>query len=513
MFGGALALMTRSLRVDDRLLRTHLFRIAFLGLIYFCLIVVQSTGSAFGAPGLYFFRAICYMNFFFITVAAVSFFATSITEEKEEMTLGLLRMAGISPVSMLLGKSTPRLITAALLLSAQFPFTLLAITMGGVSLHQVLAAYCTLLAYLVFVGNLALFFSVVSQRSNGAGWRTGIVLGCILLGPPIVGAAKPAFILQGWIGAGGWLDTSLQATIDWMNSVSAYRRINMIMSTGFAQSAINQQVIVNLTAGVVSFVLAWAVFNRCTRDEKPAAPARGLLTKRLTGLGCLGPRRAWSLAHVWKEFHFVTGGKVMILAKFVLYGILLGLIAYVATSTNRGVLGPRDFGNIIMSSMLAAMMIETALYASRIFHAELKWRTLPTILILPTSVAQIAYSKVVGCAIALLPAASYFIMGAYFNPQDLAYVVGDLWEEPQAWYAIAMYIVFVHLVAFLSLYIKWGALPLAFALTYILGVMFVPLVWTIRADFGIALMASMLFLVALGLHIGIGKRLRLLAAK
>ena len=81
------------------------------------------------------------------------FFATAITEEKEEGTLGLLKMAGISRVSILLGKSTSRLITAILLFLVQLPFTLLAITLGGVTLGQIFAAYWALLAYMLLVAH------------------------------------------------------------------------------------------------------------------------------------------------------------------------------------------------------------------------------------------------------------------------------------------------------------------------------------------------------------------------
>ena len=176
MLHGAFALLNRSLRVDDRALRWHLFRLFFLAIIFYMLWMAQWQGLMFGAPGLMFFGQMAFLNFLFITLAAFSYFSSSITEEKEEETLGLLKMAGISPVVILLGKSTPRIITAMLLLSIQFPFTLLATTLGGVSLGQVFAVYWALLAYMVAVANLALFFSVISKRSGAAGARTFVIL-------------------------------------------------------------------------------------------------------------------------------------------------------------------------------------------------------------------------------------------------------------------------------------------------------------------------------------------------
>lgn len=185
MIGSTLALLGRSLREDARLLRSHAARLLFLGLIYFSLKEAQAYGSAWGAPGLNFFESMSWWNFIFILLIGVSFFATAITEEKEEMTLGLMRMAGISPVALLLGKSTSRLFRALLLLAVQFPFAVLAITLGGVTLHQVLATYVALAAFLILTANVALFCSVCTKHSRTASWMTFLLLVVSLIGPAL----------------------------------------------------------------------------------------------------------------------------------------------------------------------------------------------------------------------------------------------------------------------------------------------------------------------------------------
>ncbi|MEZ6049102.1 MAG: hypothetical protein R3C11_26710 [Planctomycetaceae bacterium] len=50
-------------------------------------------------------------------------------------------MTGMSPMVLLLGKSTSRLIYALLILSVQIPFVLLSITLGEVMLNQIIAVY------------------------------------------------------------------------------------------------------------------------------------------------------------------------------------------------------------------------------------------------------------------------------------------------------------------------------------------------------------------------------------
>ena len=168
MSHGLLTLFNRSIRLDARGVKGHAYRIAFALFIYFGLLNAYLTSLAFGAPGLRFFSSICYLNLFFIFLAGCSFFATAVTEEKEEGTLGLLKMAGMSRGAILLGKSTSRLLSSMLLLVIQFPFLLLAITLGGVLYGQVAAAAVTLMSFLAFTANVALLFSVICKRSGSA---------------------------------------------------------------------------------------------------------------------------------------------------------------------------------------------------------------------------------------------------------------------------------------------------------------------------------------------------------
>ena len=175
MYYGLLALLTRSLRQDARQTRNHVFRLAFVAFIYLALLAATVTSGLFGAPGLRFFQTIAWLNMFFISCAGVGYFSSAITEEKEEETIGLLQMAGLNPLGILLGKSTSRLIQATMLLVVQFPFSLLAVTLGGVTPYQIVAAYVALLAYMILLANVALLWSTLCQRGGAAAGMTTLV--------------------------------------------------------------------------------------------------------------------------------------------------------------------------------------------------------------------------------------------------------------------------------------------------------------------------------------------------
>ncbi len=511
MLGGTLALLNRSLRTDDRSLPTHLFRLLFVGITYALLVSTHSTSIFFGAPGLIMFQRMCYLNFFCISLAAVSFFATAITEEKEDMTLGLLKMAGISPLGLLLGKAMPRLIGAMVLLSVQLPFTMLAITLGGVSLQQVLAAYFALLAYLVFVANLGLFYSVICLQSRNAGVYTGTFLGVYFFGPFIVGMSKRGLIFNGYLTRGGLIDRCVENALLWTGSTSAFRRLRAILQTGFDELVFSFQVFTNVAAGVAFLLLAWLVFERCTRNEKPASEPRGLLFKRIGFRGALGPNRAWSAALIWKDFHFTAGGKMMIVSKFVLYALVMGLIIWVSMSAG-GRMRLEEFGQALMSLGMMAFVVETGVHASRVFYTEVKWRTLSTLALLPKSMGEIAYAKLAGCAYGLIPASTFFLAGVVCAPDSFGDVLAEIVDEPGVWYMFSQYFVFLHLAAFLSLFVKWGAFPLAVAAIYVGNALFISMF--IRGpDEAIFILLGFFAMVAcVVFQFLIGSRLKTLAA-
>ncbi|MCH7686853.1 MAG: hypothetical protein IH899_09260 [Planctomycetes bacterium] len=83
---------------------------------------------------------------------------------------------------------------------------------------------------------------------------------------------------------------------------------------------------------------------------------------------------------------------------------------------------------------------------------------------LPISTAGIAYSKIAGCLLALIPASFYLLLGAAFFPWNFLQAA----FSPFTWFGIVQFAIFFHLTSALSLYVKWGALPLALAIMFIM---------------------------------------------
>ena len=470
-----LALFERSLRVDARTRSVFGTRIALLVILLISLFEVEQT-SRYGfssAPGLQLFRGVLWINVVFISLAGLSYFASAITEEKEEMTLGLLRMTDLNALSILLGKSTSRLVGAGMLLLAQVPFTLLAVTLGGVSTRQIAAGYCTLLAYVFLLCNIALFSSVVFRRTAIAALMTGVTVWIIFVLPSaILGALRDAMAAGVFVATNGWRAVLIQF-LEFATGVSAWSRLSAILRTGFAEDPIGFQVISNVVIGISFFLLAWIVFEPCTRNQHEDAPARGIVMFRRRqsvrvpeGVRDLG-------AVTWREFRFVGGGVRGLALKFLIFGAATAGFAKVIWLTETGSRSEALGGFLVVSSLMI-VAVSLAIDASRVFKSEVRWKTLSSLVLLPFSVREIAYRKVIASVAGVTPYLLYCFVGLILIPKEFSQFLDDMTGHPEGLMFLAIfvsqYILFLHLTAYLSLVIKRGALPLAVAIQYVGGI-------------------------------------------
>ena len=520
-----LALLTRALQVESRrptayLVRGGLVLIILLDLVG--VVVATLTAGPVSAPGRTFFTSVVYINFFFVSLAGLVYFASAIAEEKEEMTLGLLRMTRLNPVSILLGKSTSRMISVCFLLLAQFPYTLLAVTLGGVSLRQIFAAYATLLAYIVFLNGLALWCSVVCKRSAEAATLTFMLTLGFFIAPFIGQSFLETLVADNIISEAGWINLRLGGLFEGMRAASAFERIVAIMRTGFGGFPLGAQVASNLALGAAMFLLAWLCFGRCTREQKDVSPSRGLLARKGRSWRLVRPGRAWSLPLAWKEFHFGVGGVSMLVIRFVLFGVVLAVIAWYTGPSRKQPVDWQYLGAVAMVLMIVFLYIELIAHAARVFNSEFRWRTLSGLIVLPMSVRGLAYQKILGCFLCFVPYLLWFLVGLFLAPGAFFDVIENLFTEPEGligvFQVLAQGLFFLHMIAFLSLVLKRGALALGLLIWIFGNWMLFPLMGMLIFPLGrfgpevFFLLTGLFFLgLTVVLHLGIGRQLRLVA--
>ena len=461
-----LALFTRSLREDTRSKATYAARAGLAGFVLVVLLGIAAFAARTqGAPGLMFFGSVISLQIVAITLVGLSHFASAITEEKEEETLGLLRMTNLNPLSILLGKSTSRLCGALLLLITLLPFTLLAITLGGVSLGQILASYCTLGAYTFFLCNLALLWSVIAPTTARAALGTIATLVVFFAGGLLLEGVQMMLNLRGWLDDGSLADGRMKAVSGMWRAGTPIARLTEILATGFSDTAAGWQVWSNLALGVGCFFTAWAAFTRYAdraADGATASSAR----RRFLGVRFRRPPRPWKNALAWKDFHFIGGGVPGFVLRVTFYGGLgIWVIVSALRSAGTSVFIARAFYS---SAMALCFTLELAVIASRVFRTELSGQTWSGLALLPLTVRQVAWRKLLGGLLCLVPSAVAMLLAS-----GLALLTGNGFPGlPPATLALSTVsgwvttIFIAHLIAFLSLLMKRGALALGFVITY-----------------------------------------------
>lgn len=537
MLGGTFALLERSFRVDVRSRSSHLIRFGTMVAIYVCLCNALMTGVIFGAPGLRFFGSIIYLNLALLSLTGISFFATSITEEKEEDTLGLMLMAGISPLGILTGKSLSGLWQTILLIAIQFPFVLLSVTMGGVSRQQVWSATIALMAYVVLLAGLGVLCSTVAARS-----RAAVRLMCIAITAYIfVPAAASSYLIERTrqsVASGNLAATSdfSSKALEVISDFSIFLQIGRILSTGFDESAFGFQVVSNVIAGAILGGLSLLTFGRAVRNPSAEATSRELVGRR-NKWSPFTADRVWENAFVWKDFHFVAGGVGMTLIRVALF-IAIGLIPFVFEQFER-TYGEWVFFSIAL--MLFAGAIAAASVLARSMYDEIRGQTLSSLLMLPTTPAHVVYSKYGGALLGWIPivaagpialmTSEQFRKGlgefieAVFGRNRRGVSGDDFFIIVSAIVLYSMFFILIpHFAALLALYVRWGAVPLAIGLTiavyFIGGACISSIALATMAGGSQTHIEVMLFLcdacligLCVGCHVNILLRVQQLAAK
>jgi ABC-type transport system involved in cytochrome c biogenesis permease component len=507
-----LALFIRSVRDDLRSKSLLWARIGIACAILFTIFKTRITFQFGGAPGLAFFSSVVWTNFYIICIAGVSYFSSSVTEEKEEGTLGLLRMTDLSPFAILLGKSTSRLVGGLLLLLVQLPFVMLAITMGGVALDQVILCYALLVAFLFFACNVGLLGSVIGRRTGSAAAASGVLGIIYLIWPWITGLIVAGFLQGGNPAPGLRQFVASASSIFFTPSV-----MGGVLRGG--PVAVGAPILALLGGGLGAFLLARFCFERFCGEESDAA--RPAIRSGNHGAGRTSSARvsrrgrAWEDAVAWRDFHYLHGGPRMLVIKFLLYAGILAWFARTAFGSGfaRSYFDIRDFFSIVLPFAFAATVFESLFSTSRIYRLERRNRTLASLYLLPQDIDALIRSKRRAVLLTLIPAASFVGLSCfvlfdsflrYLNAEALVWIIQGLA------FAVAQVFLLHYLVALFSLKMKWGGLPLALVLWW-LGTTFVSSIFLMLLR-----MAGLFFLIIASVVIAIFVRMafrrRLIAA-
>jgi ABC-type transport system involved in cytochrome c biogenesis permease component len=393
--------------------RSTWWRLSFLLLSTIVVVIGGQLGLAvrLGEGGLVAFRALMMLNAYFVFLLTMTSFSKAISEEREQGTLDMLRVTGLSTFALLAGKGTSKYLRAMLLFLMQAPLCALCLTLGGISLLEMGAAYLLLAAVAFLACHMALFWSVVCKTSRGAGQTTIGVLFVLYAVPPglvSMASSNPELFPKIGVAAGEWLAR--------VNPLAAYRTI---MTTGIVPW---RAIAFHFGVGLVFLGWATAIFERTCRQAKPveleaARPARGNQPRR-------GPLpRVGARPFTWKEYHFAAGGARSLRHRWIAYPIIavcLATLGYDWGASDAAFLH-RLAGSMLMVGLFGVCS-EIAYSATRLFGAERANQTLGDIAILPMRTRRIVGEKILGYVPSLLAPIACVTVGAMLTP-------GNLWSS------------------------------------------------------------------------------------
>ena len=435
-----LALFKRTVLMDNRSWHGYVARGLLLGAIAIILInfVDEFRYSTFGsAPGLQFLSSLAILNLIAISLLGVAAFAPAITEEKEVDTLGLLMMTGLSPLATLLSKGGSKLLMGIALVAAQVPFTFLAVTLGGVSPLHITAVYITLATYMALVAGVSIFFSTLCRNTPKAG-----------------GASMIAIVLLNLI----------PALYPYMRWISPFLVMDDIFTTGFQGPVFPIQCAFYLGTGLAFFLLAWLLFDVNMRTDA-AGGVTDTISKKGRRMFPIG--RAWRNPMAWKAFHFDVGG---IFTQIVISFTLLACLALLLYSSSRSCISIDTVGTYMLTIGTIAFLLEGAHISSSVIRGEINENTLSTLLTTPSNSRYIFHGKILGASLMTIPTILFALIGGgliFFHELSLSnpfeYTnTNDIFDMGLSITLIAMIaLLYFHLTAYLSLYMKYGAFIVA----------------------------------------------------
>lgn len=493
----ARALLARSLRLQSRAAGGHAARTCLAALLLLSLLSQRTLWSMGGAAGVYLLDTVVWMLAMIATVTGIALFSSAVTDEKEEGNLGLLRMAGLGAGGLLAGVGLARLWDLLLLCAIAIPPCLLAITLGGVDLWQVAAAFTAIVAYLVLLAGLGLLASTVSATGARAGALMILALLALHLGP---------VLLRGLLTDHPWAAGAV-AACDWWLGQTVWGRLGRISSTGYSGGLLSAQLAIDTGLGTLCLLAAWRLFPSRAIDSHEAGDTGGQRWRFAMGAAPTGLR-----ALAWKDFHTVCGGWTMLAIKGLVAIVAAGLLAW--SMDNVGT--DRAIAVSWMVVGIGWLVVESGLHLSRLYAAEVREHTAGILLTLPHSAATLAYAKLRALGLALLPAAVLTGAGIAMAPDKFVDGVGGVLGSGFGWYAVSMVVLFLHLAAWFSL--RFARFALAGAVVTSIVLMFVTsMVMAIigrrdaEAFFGLA--AAVTLVVSAGFHVTIARRWAAAAAR
>jgi len=247
-----------------------------------------------------------------------------------------------------------------------------------------------------------------------------------------------------------------------MHNYTVWGAIEQTTQTNFSGPLFGTTAAFHLAGFLVLFLIAWFLFDFVERRAGKQFTRRGIFGDDPWG-GIERVPRFSGNALAWKDYRLFVGGRRGMFTRFVAYGIVVIVLAWISnpfgTEFQRN-----QFGHSVLALVAVGIVLDLGSLAGRVFRDEIAWQTYSTLLLLPKSVLQISYGKVMGCMMAVFPALCFLLIGMLCSTAEVLLYLG-----PIVFCYIALLYILLLLIAYVSLSLQRGAFPLTLFAFSLLG--------------------------------------------
>ena len=478
------AFVTRSVRQESRLLSHHLIRAAMVGMMLYLLLLQLAGFNRMSAAGLTLIKNVMSCCYWCLTMLGIMYFSVAITEEKEEETLPLLRMTGVRNVTLLLGKSLPRLAVVLLLILVAAPFLMLAVTLGGVLREQIIGSLLGLMCYAFCLSQAGLLASTVCRNSSRAISAATLIWVLLEFGSWMIWliaiAGNRGLILGRNFGNGppGPVTTFLMWTQAKLWNCTMWKASESYLSIERGDSIFHPQMLFHLTMGAALFGLSWLLFERFNQHAI-ANGAAAAIGPKATGQRKNADKavRPWDKALAWKSWQLIGGGIRRFWMGIIALPALCITIVFCIGLAVGDMASGYVYGIVLMVGGVGAMAVMLARLFGTVLSSEVKDQTLVSLFLLPQSTRSIMMQSMRGLLPFLISPVLCFLLGYFWTAlSDIgrggreAFVNESvkMMFQPWTWAMIGWAVTTVHLGTLLSVCFRHGGMMIAFVVCWII---------------------------------------------
>ena len=410
----------KELRVSSRRRRNYVLRFAYLALFTIILVFVwleemRYLGSAvyrisrMARVGQTITLFIVWFQFCVTQLIAIIMLSTSISDEIDNRTLGLLMSTPINSFQIVMGKLFSKLLQIILLLAISLPLLAIVRIFGGVPWDYIISSLCITLVTIIFVSSLSMFFSIYFRKAYVVIIMTILSLGVLFALLPFLSFMIFKDMMPD--------DDKLISIIFQANPYGIMMFNTMVMDNprslgGMFYSWPLHCAIMLVSSGVllsvsiiqvrkVALCQATGQLDRFFRKK----PTKGAIESKPNTSAI---RPVGRLAFLWKELRSPLFGRSKIIAIIVIStSLILLLITYVLIA-NENVLDDRDVQASYLAILGCVGMLFAIVLPATCITSEKESRCWPLILTTTLSDWQILLGKIIGTLRRCAPA--WFLM-------------------------------------------------------------------------------------------------------